>query len=103
MSQQFKNRQHPAGNPLANILVVIVGAIVIGVSFVLGIVALIALASALVVLAAVIGVRLWWLNRRIRRQRGHSAKTSSPSATNSAVIEGEYRVVDAGKDSKPSD
>ena len=46
MTQHFKHRQFPAGNPLANALVVVIGAIVIAVSLVLGVVAFVALASA---------------------------------------------------------
>ncbi len=61
MTQQLKQRQFPAGNPLANALVVVVGVLVIAVSFVLGLVALVATA---IVLAAIIGVRVWWLKRK---------------------------------------
>ena len=68
MTQQFRHRQFSAGNPLANALVVVVGAVVIGVSFVLGIVAFVALASAVLVLGAIIGVRVWWLNRKLGTQ-----------------------------------
>ena len=98
VTQQFKQRQFPAGNPLANALVVVVGAIVIAVSFVLGVVALVALASALVVMAAIIGVRVWWVNRRLGGRRGSHADQDNGNATGKAVIEGEYRVVGSDGD-----
>ena len=63
-----------------------VGALAIGVSVVLGFFAFIVLGSIVAVLAAVVGLRLWWLNRKLRGQR--------PPDSSSGVIEGEYRVVD---------
>ena len=93
MTHQYKNRQIPAGNPLANVLVIVVGAIVIAVSFVLGLVAFVALAASLLVLAAVVGVRLWWLNRRLRKQQKVRGMSRSAGASDPAVIEGEYRVI----------
>ncbi len=48
-------------------LVVIVGALVIGATIVLGIVAFVVLGGIILVLAAVLGVRMWWLGRRARR------------------------------------
>ena len=83
-----RHRSFPAGNPLANALVVIVGALAIALSFILGVVAFVALASVLLVLAAIVGIRIWWLNRRLAR----SAKRNSEAAQVD-VIEGEYRVV----------
>jgi hypothetical protein len=103
VTQQFKHRQFPAGNPLANALVVVVGAIVIAVSFVLGIVAFVALATALVVMAAIIGVRVWWLNRRLGGRKGSHADRNGGSATGKTVIEGEYRVVGSDADRDQSD
>jgi hypothetical protein len=93
VTQQFKFRQFPAGNPLANVLVVVIGAIVIAVSFVLGIVAFVALASAVMVAAAIIGIRLWWMNRRLGRNHKHRANRKGGSAAGAEVIEGEFRVV----------
>ena len=80
------NRGFPAGNPIANIFVIVVGALAIGVSVVLGFFAFIVLGSVVAVLAAVVGLRLWWLNRKLRGRR--------PPDSTSGVIEGEYRVVD---------
>ncbi len=98
MIQQFKQRQFPSTNPLANALVIVVGALVIGVSFVLGFVALVALLAAAAVLAAVIRVRLWWLNRKLgARQKNHVNQTGE-TVSGTKIIEGEYRVVGPDKD-----
>jgi len=94
LTERFRYRQFPAGNPLANILVVAVGAILIAISFVLGIVAIVALAATLAVMAAIIGVRVWWLNRHMRGSRQHGAGTGAGKASGPTVIEGEFRVVD---------
>lgn len=98
MTQQLKQRQFPAGNPLANALVVVVGVLVIAVSFVLGLVALVALVTAAIVLAAIIGVRVWWLKRKLGAGQNYTANHNGESATGSEIIEGEFRVVGPGKD-----
>jgi predicted lipid-binding transport protein (Tim44 family) len=91
------NRGIPAGNPIANALVIIVGALAIGASIVLGFFAFIVLASIVLVLGSIIGLRVWWLNRKLARAAQSSATTrrSEPSK----VIEGEYHVVKG--DEKP--
>lgn len=98
MTQQLKQRQFPAGNPLANALVVVVGVLVIAVSFVLGLVALVALVTAAIVLAAIIGVRVWWLKRKLGAGQNYTANHNGESATGSEIIEGEFRVVGLDKD-----
>jgi protein-S-isoprenylcysteine O-methyltransferase Ste14 len=87
----------PAGNPIANALVVIVGALVIGASIVLGFVAFVILGSILLVLGAVIGLRVWWFNRKLRR--GMQTSATRGERQERGVIEGEYRVVK--RDEKP--
>jgi predicted lipid-binding transport protein (Tim44 family) len=82
-----------AGNPIANILVVIAGALVIGASIVLGFFAFVALSAIVLVSAAIIGIRVWWLNRKI--SRGRPASGSQPQRDASrGVIEGEFKVID---------
>ena len=98
LNQQFKQRQFPAGNPLANVLVIVVGAIVIGVSFVLGVVAFVALLAAAIVMAAIIGVRVWWLNRKLGTGQKGRVNQKRGSASGSEIIEGEFRVVGPDKD-----
>jgi len=88
------------------VLVVVVGAIAIAVSFVIGIFAFIALAAAVIVLATVIGIRIWWLGIKARkdaRYQRHAGRPGSPEETGQLVIEGEYHVVPGKKDgNKPS-
>ena len=91
------DRGIPAGNPIANALVVIVGALVIGASIVLGFVAFLVLGSIVLILGAIMGLRLWWFNRRLSRSARGSA--AHPDARASGVIEGEYHVVK--RDEKP--
>jgi len=88
----------PAGNPFANILVIIAGALVIGASIVLGFFAFIALSGLVLVTAAVVGVRVWWLQRKLQR-RGASMEDAARKQTSTpGVIEGEYRVVSKDRD-----
>lgn len=93
MNQFSGNRGFPAGNPIANALVIIVGALVIGASLVLGFVAFVALSAILMVVAAVVGIRLWWFRRKFEKSgmsaSAHGSKRGGPDG----VIEGEYHVV----------
>ena len=101
MTLYSRNRQFPAGHPLANVLVVIVGALAIGLSVILGVVAFIVLGTVVLVLAAIIGVRLWWLNRKVQiKQRPHRAQGSSAQQRSGVeVIEGEFQVVSEDNES----
>lgn len=80
------------GNPIANVFVVIVGALAIGASIVLGFFAFLALSGVVLVTATVIGVRVWWISRKFRRD-STVRNNASRQANASGVIEGEYRVV----------
>ncbi len=83
----------PVGNPIANALVIIVGALAIGASIVLGFFAFLVLGSIVLVLGAIISLRVWWFNRRLRSSmQGAAGKNPRPE---SGVIEGEYTVVQA--------
>ena len=97
MKYSSLNRGIPVGNPIANALVVVVGALVIGASVVLGFFAFLVLASIVLVLGAVISLRVWWLNRKLGRSARSSA--SAGQTTQTKVIEGEYHVVKG--DEKP--
>jgi predicted lipid-binding transport protein (Tim44 family) len=85
--------KHTSTNPLANLLIIAAGIVVIGVSVVLGFFAFVALAAIVSVAAAIIGVRVWWLNRKLGRQSTQKA-TASYTRKTAGVIEGEYKVVD---------
>ena len=88
----------PAGNPIANALVVIVGALVIGASIVLGFFAFVILGGILLVLGAVIGLRVWWFNRKLRSNM--RAATKQHARRGSGVIEGEYTVIEVQRHQK---
>jgi len=96
-NKPFGNRQFPVGNPLANLLVVIVGALVVGVSVVLGVVAFITLGGLMLVMAAVIGIRVWWLSRKMRKQFAAGTTDPGQKSARIEIIEGEYRVVSPRK------
>ena len=109
MKNSTLNRGLPAGNPIANIFVIVVGALVIGVSVVLGFVAFVVLGSILVVLAGVVGLRLWWFNRKLRRQAPNNQSNNQGShqrrdqGGSGGVIEGEYQVLDDRRDGRGPD
>ena len=91
MKNSSMNRGIPAGNPLANILVIIVGTIAIAASIVVGFFAFVIVAAVVLVLAAIIGLRVWWFKRKLARNPGSQGGPGSDAS--GGVIEGEYRVV----------
>jgi len=93
----FSNRGIPAGNPIANVFVVLVGALVIGVFVVLGFVAFVVLGAIVAVLASVVGLRVWWFNRKLKNQVPRSSNNEQMGS--GGVIEGEFRVVEDDRDS----
>lgn len=97
MKYSSTHRGIPAGNPIANALVVIVGTLAIGVSIVLGFFAFVVLAGIVLVLGSVIAMRVWWFNRRLRKQAGN--EPASQKRPPGGVIEGEYHVVKGDKNS----
>jgi hypothetical protein len=101
VNASFRNRQLPYNNPLANLLVIIVGVATIAVSFVIGFFALFAFAAAVVVLGSIIAIRLWWFKRKLAKSgagqpTGEAAERSPGQGP--AVIEGEYQVLQGQKD-----
>ena len=80
----------PGNNPIANALVIVAGVVVIGLALVLGFFAFLALSALVLVSAAVVGIRVWWLKRKLGGKSG-SARPQPNETTQ--VIEGEYRVV----------
>jgi hypothetical protein len=80
------------GNPLANLLVIVMGAVFIGISVLVSVFAFALLGAVILLTAAVIGLRVWWLNRRLgRKTTGTGGRRGD--ARRPDVIEGEYRVV----------
>ena len=82
-------------NPIANVLVIIAGALIVGASVVLGFFAFVALSAIVLISAAIIGLRVWWLKRRMKHG---GAGARRRGAANGGVIEGEYRVVQKDRD-----
>ena len=93
LNYSSSKRGFPAGNPIANAIVVIVGALAIGASIVLGFVAFVVLSSIVLIFAAIIGIRLWWFNRKLARSGASAADGQQGPGKPAGVIEGEYRVV----------
>ena len=83
---KYSSRNMPADNPLANLLVIVVGTLVIAASIVLGFFAFVVIAGVVLVLAAIMRIRLWWMTR-------FRQPAQKPNTTNSGVIEGEFSVV----------
>ena len=98
MRYSFVRKDFPGGNPVANALVVVVGTLVVGVAVVLGFFAFVALAALVLLSAGVIGIRLWWLQRKFSRyepgRRRHNPSKRHPGG----VIEGDYRVIREDRD-----
>jgi len=91
------DRGFPAGNPIANALVIVVGTLAIAASIVLGFFAFVVFGSALLILAAVVGIRLWWFRRKAARHPGRARPGASGAHQ---TIEGEYHVVIEDRDDR---
>ncbi len=83
------NRGFPGGNPIANALVIIAGTLIIAASVVIGFFAIVIVGAAFLVLAAVVGIRLWWMRRKLRRE----GRWPPDGVDAAAPIEGEYTVI----------
>lgn len=93
MNQQFRHRQFPAGNPLANVLVVVAGIIIISLSLALGFIVFVGIAGFMLVMAIVVSVRAWWLKRRFFARSGNETTGKSANPQTHRIIEGEYHEV----------
>ena len=98
MRYSSANRGLPAGNPIASALVIVVGALAIGASIVLGFLAFVILGSIFLVIAGIVGMRLWWFNRQLRKNAGSLHPVSASREATNGVIEGEYRVIHKDSD-----
>lgn len=99
MNAPFRNRPLPYNSPFANALVIVVGVVAIVFSLVIGVVALFALGAAVLVLAAIIGIRVWWLGFKAGPRKGQPSGERPGDAVkpnDRSVIEGEYRVIVSG-------
>ena len=88
-----------SGNPLAQILSLLVLGVVIVGAVIMGAFVLVALLGLAIVGFAVLSVRGWWLRRKLRVQgRGPDDGGPGRPAKGIRYIEGEYEVVDADAD-----
>ena len=94
-------RGFQAGNPIASLLVIIVGSLVIAASIVVGFFAFLIVGSLLLVLAAVVSIRLWWFRRKMVRDPSFRAQSSERTGVTRQTIEGEYRIVVEDKEDRP--
>ena len=96
MNRRLRTTGIPTGNPLVNALMVIVGVLALGAMLVLGVVAFLAVASIVIVLAGIVGIRVWWHRRKLK----HGSGTGSDGGRSAdvRVIEGEYRSLSTRKD-----
>ena len=97
MRYTFVKKPLSPGNPIANALVVIVGALVIGISIVLGFFAFLALGAVILVATAFVGARMWWLQRVMRNNAGANDATARQRSSG-GVIEGEFKVIHKDND-----
>ncbi|MEX2495342.1 MAG: hypothetical protein WD448_04590 [Woeseia sp.] len=94
MNRRIRYAGVRSGNPVVSALMAVVGAVVIGAALVFGFFAFLFLASVVLVLAGVVGLRLWWAGRKLRKSfeaeaRRNREEDNSPGS----AIEGEYHVV----------
>jgi hypothetical protein len=81
-----------SGNPIAQVLSVLVfGLLLIG-ALIMGAVVLAVLFGIAIIAGAVLAVRLWWLRRKLRAAGAFDPAPESPPDTR--LIEGEYTVVE---------
>ena len=103
MIRHTSNRHFPGGNPIANLLVVIVGVLTIGAFIVLGVFAAVVLSGIIVVMTSVLAIRMWWLGRRLPQQDRPAKKTAHRHPSDVTVIEGEFQVVATDQDENRPD
>lgn len=92
MNRKIRYGHIPAGNPLANALMIVVGVLAVGAMFVLGLVAFLVVASIVLVLAGIVGIRIWWHNRKIHKEFYAGGKAGS-AGSDPQIIDGEYYTV----------
>ena len=91
MRYHYVKREFPGSNPIANVLVILAGAVIVSLALILGFFAFLALGALVLVSAGIVGLRLWWLRRKLARQAPVRPETGKRPVA--GVIEGEYHVV----------
>ena len=93
MNQQFRYRQFPAGNPLANILVILAGILVISLALTVGFFVFLGMAGFVLFMGIVMSVRGWWYRRKFGRSRAEETTGETRVRETHQIIEGEYHEV----------
>jgi hypothetical protein len=93
LNRRIRYGKFPAGNPVANALMAVVGALAIGAAIVFGFFVLLFLAGLLLVLFCIVGIRIWWVGRRLRKLHEAALRTGTGGDGEPGIIEGEYHVV----------
>lgn len=93
MNQHYRHRPFQAGNPLANILVVLAGIIVISPSLTLGFFIFLGITAFLLVAATIFGIRNWWFRRTLDKSSGSASREPPRYQGQRQIIEGEFREV----------
>jgi uncharacterized iron-regulated membrane protein len=83
------------GGPVAQVLWLIGGAVVLVGALIMGVFVLMMLLGLGAVAAAVLAVRVWWVRRKLRRAGAFDVPGADPARTADArLIDAEYTVVD---------
>jgi len=101
LNKQFRHRQFTAGNPLANVLVVIGGIIIIAISLALGFFFFLGMAGFVLLMAAIMTVRSWWNRRQFGRKSPPEQEIRRETTVRRQIIEGEYREVGQSRRDPP--
>lgn len=102
LKQRIRYGRFPASNPVANALVAVVGALAVGAAIIFGLFIFLLLAGLVAVLAALVGIRIWWAGRKLRKLEEAAAKRGAGRAAGEAgIIEGEYHVVSTNRTREP--
>jgi membrane protein implicated in regulation of membrane protease activity len=93
LNQHFRQRPFQPGNPLANILVVIAGIVVISLSLTLGFFIFLGVATFLLITAAIVSVRNWWFRRTLNTKSTANRRRQTGDQETRQIIEGEFREI----------
>lgn len=78
-----------SANPLAQVLTVIVGLLLLTAALFVGAFVFIAMLGVAVIGGAILTLRIWWLRRQLRREAGSQTGQSGHRSRQSLTIEGE--------------
>lgn len=92
----------PPQNPLTRIIAAIIALFVLVGSFMIGIAALLVVASVGIVLAIAIWIRVAWIKRRLKKEGVHFGMDTKEPVRSGQVIDAEYTVVSETEDREES-